>query len=277
MKLHDVLKKADLPTYEVEFILQELLGVSRHNLYEVDIPPGVYRSFLSLAEKRRQGFPLQYLLGVAYFYALKLKIVPGIFIPRPETEILVDEAIKRIKKGDSVLDVGSGSGAISLAIASKRKCLVDGIDISSLAIAISGENKRDLIEQGVLKGEVRFILGDFLSFGDSGRQRSYDVIVSNPPYIDFDRRDDLPEDVKKEPPVALFSANNGNFFYERLFGIACSLIKKEGYLLVELPGEEERTGQIDLLARQYAWKKVKVVKDLNSRDRVLVLKRNNKK
>ncbi len=276
MKFHEILKKSRLPTYEVEFILQELLGVPRHNLYEVDIPPGVYRSFLSLAEKRRQGFPLQYLLGVAYFYGLKLKIVPGVFIPRPETEILVEEAIKRIKKGDTVLDVGSGSGAISLAIASKRECFVDGIDISSLAIAISGENKRDLMEQGVLKGMVSFILGDFLSFGNSGRQRTYDVIVSNPPYIDFRRRDDLPEDVKKEPPVALFAADGGNFFYERLFDIAHSLTKRSGCLLVELPGEKERTSQIDLLARQCGWRKLKVVEDLNSRDRVLVLKKSKK-
>ncbi len=272
MKISDVFKKSSLPKHEVEFIFAELLKVPRYKLYQLQIDQNLYHNFLAIEQKRKQGIPLQYLLGVAYFYGLRLKVVPGVFIPRPETEVLVDCAIRYIEDGMSVLDVGCGSGAISLAIASNKSCQVDGLDISSLAIMVARENKMDLLQNGLLKGKVRFILGDFIEVADSHlRANNYDVIISNPPYLDFAEFDKLDDDVKKEPPIALFAGEGGMFFYRKIFEIAKRMLVKGGRCFIELPGVEDKKDSLIYMAKTLGYKQVELCYDLNNRPRVLAV------
>ncbi len=275
-----LIKDCGLPVYEAEFLLMELLSVDRKQLYAAELSEEIISSFNVLVEKRKEHFPLQYLVGVAYFYGYKFKVVPGVFIPRPETEVLVDLVLDFIGKSKKkrrfqVLDVGCGCGNISLSLACESdKVIVDGIDISSLAIMISSENSRDLKQISSVKGEVRFILGDFMEItSHSEMSNGYDIVVSNPPYLDFGIYKSLPGDVKKEPPVALFASEGGNFFYRLLFDKCRKLMKKDGVVFVELPGEDNRTSKICELARGFGWKVERVSCDLNERDRVLMLRR----
>ncbi len=276
MKLARVIKESRLPPHEVEFIFEELLGLPRHELYKTDIRPAIYSSFLALEQRKLSGYPLQYLLGVAWFMGMKLKVVPGVFIPRPETEVLVDTVLSTIKRKTNlrVLDVGTGCGAIALALAKERKWEIDGLDISSLAVSVATENRNDLIEKGELRGKVRFVLGDFLEIESAPlSQDPYDVLVSNPPYVDFSEFASLPEDVKREPPVALFAGESGNFFYRVLFEKGTVLLKPRGWMFLELPGTEERAEQVRALGEDRGFEVVKVVPDLNDRPRVLVARR----
>ncbi len=276
MKLAQIIKGSRLPAHEVEFIFEELLGLPRSELYQTNIRPAIYSSFLALEQRRLSGYPLQYLLGVAWFMGMKLKVVPGVFVPRPETEVLVDTVLSTIKRktGLRVLDVGTGCGAIALALARERRWEIDGLDISSLAISVATENRNDLHEKGELLGRVRFVLGDFLEIESAPlSQEHYDVLVSNPPYIDFSQFPTLPEDVKKEPPVALFAGEGGNFFYRVLFEKGVVLLSPGGWLFMELPGTEERAEQVRALGEEGGFEVVKVVPDLNERPRVLVARR----
>ncbi len=272
MKVADLIRRSKLPAYEVEFILQELLSCPRHELYQKEISPVTHKSFCALEEKRLEGWPIQYLLGVAYFYGMKLKVVPGVFIPRPETEVLVERVLNVLGEGkrQRILDVGSGSGNIALALAKERKWEIDGLDISSLAIAIGTENREDLKQRGELKGQVRFVLGDFSQIEMwSSSQGKYDAIVSNPPYVDFATYDSLPEDVKREPPIALFAGESGLCFYRLILSKAKLVLKQGGYLFLELPGEEEKTEKIKKLAKEFGLSNVEIYSDLTQRDRVL--------
>ncbi len=275
MKISDLIRDSELPPHEVEFILQELLSCSRHELYQKEISPATYSAFRGLEKKRLEGWPVQYLVGVSYFYGIKLKVVPGIFIPRPETEILVEQILETFgEERKRVLDIGSGSGNISLALAKEREWEIDGLDISSLAIAVGSENRDDLSQKGELKGKVRFVLGDFFQIEEwTSFQGRYDLVVSNPPYIDFSHFNSLPEDVKKEPPVALFAGDGGLAFYRIIFQKIGSILNPGGYLFVELPGEEEKNEIIKNLAIKSGLCEVEIYPDLNKRGRVLKARR----
>ena len=137
----------------------------------------IYNDFLEIIEKRKQNYPLQYIFGKWEFYGLELFVDESALIPRFETEILVDEILKLDCKKDKILDIGCGSGAISLALADNlKKSYVYGIDINKEAIKLSNKNKEKLN----LKN-VDFFESDIFS---NIKEKNFDIIVSNPPYID---------------------------------------------------------------------------------------------
>ena len=155
--------------------------------------------------RRIDGEPLQYLTGLAGFRYLELRVGPGVLVPRPETEIVAQTAIDLLPRGGTVVDVGTGSGAIALAIRHERPdARVVATDISEEALVWARRNREELAL------EVELIACDLLDGVDHGLRGAIDVIVSNPPYVAPEERDDLPVEVRDhEPDVALFAPRDG--------------------------------------------------------------------
>ena len=167
--------------------------------------------------------PIQYIFGEAYFQGLTLKVTPDTLIPRPETEELVDFIVKENTDTDLlVLDIGTGSGAIAVALArALRFPEVDAIDISPNALAVAQENAKRL------KTKVNFSLCDILSA--IPQPHSYDIIVSNPPYITESERDSMEANVLEyEPHTALFVPNNDALRFYRAIAIYAAVALKPG-------------------------------------------------
>ena len=169
----------------------------------------IYNDFLEIIKKRKQNYPLQYIFGKWEFYGLELFVDESALIPRFETEILVDEILKLDCKKDKILDIGCGSGAISLALADNlKKSYVYGIDINKEAIKLSNKNKEKLN----LKN-VDFFESDIFS---NIKEKNFDIIVSNPPYIDEIDMKTLEKELSFEPQNALYGGKDGLFFYKKI-------------------------------------------------------------
>jgi release factor glutamine methyltransferase len=191
--------------------------------------------FSQLVFRRICREPLQYILGEWEFYGLQIKLSPSVLIPRPETEILVEQAHAEalyMPKQITILDVGTGSGAIALALAANIPlATVRGLDSSPKAIAVAKENRRRLKIQNVF-----FHKGDFLSEKWIGKQKNkFDLIVSNPPYVSLDDFGTLQPEIRLyEPRQAITDGSTGLTFYKRLAELAPRLLSKRGFLIVEL-------------------------------------------
>ena len=178
-----------------------------------------------LDEKR----PIQYIIGYAYFYGRKLKVNTDVLIPRPETELLCEYAIDIIKQNNlkSVLDIGTGSGAIAYTIACETKAKVYASDISEKALEVAKENSKDT--------DISFIQSDVYSNINLGinLDNKLDMIISNPPYIPSG---DFVEDIVKnnEPHLALYAGEKGLDIYDRIIKDAEKYLSENGWILFEI-------------------------------------------
>ena len=187
----------------------------------------IYNDFLEIIEKRKQNYPLQYIFGKWEFYGLELFVDESALIPRFETEILVDEILKLDCKKDKILDIGCGSGAISLALADNlKKSYVYGIDINKEAIKLSNKNKEKLN----LKN-VDFFESDIFS---NIKEKNFDIIVSNPPYIDEIDMKTLEKELSFEPQNALYGGKDGLFFYKKIISGSLDYLSANGVLAFEI-------------------------------------------
>ena len=177
------LEQTDSPRLDAEVLLGHASGFSRAAILadgSRQLDTKQVTAFLELVKQRRQGQPVAYLTGYKEFYSLPLKVTPDVLIPRPETELLVETALAVLPQQGMLLDLGSGSGAIALAVARNRPdCSVLGLDASIAATTIAQENQKALA-----LNNVQFIQSDWFSALDD-RFRA-DLIVSNPPYVDPD-------------------------------------------------------------------------------------------
>lgn len=214
-----------LPPAERLILLCWALDIDRTDAYlHLDKPiPAHKAAALSAAVRRRAaGWPLQYLTGEAWFYSLRLRVGPGVLVPRPETETLVEEAIHRLPQGGLVADIGTGSGAIALALKTARPDLeVTAVEHSRRALRYARQN---------LGESVRLLEGDLLG----PLPEPQDMIVSNPPYIGLPERDSLAPDVRHEPHAALFAGFDGLAVIRRLTRGARRHLRPQGWLLVEI-------------------------------------------
>jgi release factor glutamine methyltransferase len=220
---------SDTPRLDAELLLGKILGLSLAGLIARSNEPVAIdreRAFARLMERRVRGAPVAYLTGTREFWSLALRVTPDVLVPRPETELLVDLALQRLPPGQarSVLDLGTGSGAIALAIASERPASrVTGVDVSPPALEIAMQNSRDL---GLSRIDWR--LGSW--FEPVAGER-FDMIVANPPYVAA--ADPALETLAAEPAIALCVGPTG---LEALSSIAADApfhLHEYGWLIME--------------------------------------------
>jgi release factor glutamine methyltransferase len=246
----------DSPRLDAELLLAEAAGLARADLYadpERRLEPAQSRRFSELVRRRVRREPIAYILGRASFRALELVVDHRVLIPRPETELLVDVAQDRQR----VLDVGTGSGAVALAIASERNgSRVTGIDVSPDAIEVARENARRL---GV---EVEFLIADVMVGGP------YDLVVSNPPYVREGEWPSLqPEITLYEPQDALVAGPDGLDVIRRIVPAAAEVLVKGGTLAVEVGQGQARA--VESLLDRGGFGRVETARDLAGIPRVV--------
>ena len=215
-------------------------------------------------ELLKENYPIQYLIGYVNFYGYKINVSEDVLIPRYETEYLVEKTIKYIKElfNDNkidIIDLGCGSGAISIALAKETNSNVSGVDISKKALEMSKNNAK---ENNV---DITFINNDMLD----NINKKYDVIISNPPYISED--EDIMDMVKKyEPNIALFAPNNGLYFYDKILkNIKNNL--KEKYLIAFEIGITQSEEIIKMINTYLPNSKYYVENDLTNRNRYIFI------
>ncbi len=253
---------SDSPRLDAELLLMRAIDVARSYLIahpEDQLDPAAWQRFTEALEQRRQGKPMAYITGEKEFWSMPLMVSPATLVPRPDTEVLVEQALGFISRREPtrVLDLGTGSGAIALAIARDRPLAeVVATDLSIDALAIARENARQFDIDN-----VSFVAGNWLEpVGD----KEFDVIVSNPPYV---REDDPALDrLRFEPQDALISGPDGLDDIRRIAADALGVAAAGGWLLVE-HGADQGESVADLFTAA-GWQDVRTVKDLAGLDRV---------
>lgn len=251
------------PEATAEVLLMHVLETDRAGLYTrergLDAPEA--RMFGRAICQRCAGVPVQHLTGRQGFRRIVVEVRPGVFVPRPETELLVEHALSALGDGSApvIVDAGTGTGAIALSIKDERPdASVFATDLSPEAVELARANaKRLALEVSVLEGDLLSPLPDDLR----GRVA---LVVSNPPYLSEAELDDLPPEVRVDPPLALVGDLEP---YRRLAADAPGWLREDGVLAVEI--DERRGGDVvRVLDRAFA--DVRVEPDLAGRDRVVV-------
>lgn len=255
---------ATIDRFDAEALLLHALGRDRAWLFahgEAPVDADAATAFARLVERRARGEPVAYLTGRRGFWTLDLEVTPATLIPRPETELLVEQALARLPQGEPlrVADLGTGSGAVALAIARERPlAAVVATDLYGPTLAVATRNAR---ANGV--DNVWFRRGDW--FVALGRER-FDLIASNPPYIAAGDAHLAQGDLRFEPAPALASGADGLDAIRRLVAGAPAHLVPGGWLLLEHGWDQGEAVRALLEAGGYAG--VATVRDLEDRDRV---------
>lgn len=258
---------------EAEILITETLGIDRTSLYSgrYKITEDDSRRIDSLLQRRLKREPLQYIFGHVEFLGLRFNIGRGVLIPRPETEMLAEEAIRILKSkkpsGANILDLCTGSGCIAITIARHLpESFVYGVDISEAALSYAEENA--LLND---VRNVRFLRGDLYEPLKIGPEIRFDMIISNPPYIRSEDIKSLQPEIRDwEPLEALNGGEDGLEYYRRIIGGCRDFLMDKGEVLLEVG---DSRGVIDI-ARSYNMRVLSVIKDLSGIDRVLRLSLN---
>ncbi|WP_255988067.1 peptide chain release factor N(5)-glutamine methyltransferase [Chitinolyticbacter albus] len=223
-----LLASCGLDRVDARLLLQHALGVSRAWLVAHDddaLEAAAVARFEALAVRRRAGEPIAYLLGVREFYGRDFSVGPGVLIPRPETELLVELALARAPQGASLLDLGTGSGCVPITLKLERPDLaVTALDISADALAIATRNAEGL------GAKIRLLQSDW--YAALGEER-FDLIVSNPPYIVAGDAHLTQGDLRFEPIAALTDHADGLAHIRTIIAGAVSRLHPGGWLLFE--------------------------------------------
>jgi release factor glutamine methyltransferase len=259
-----------------EYLAAHILNYSdRSDLraaYASAVSPEEAKAFGQLIERRKKREPLQYILGEWEFYGLPIFVTPDVLIPRPETEILVEEALRESEQfaaPPTILDIGTGSGGIPLALASRlSSSAIYAMDTSAAALKVAIRNAERLGVQQVLWFEAD-IFDDSWIAKFAGK---IDLLVSNPPYVSSSEFEKLEPELRMfEPREALTDNASGLTFYERIAEIAPRLLSPNGRVLVELGfGQAE---QVQAIMERQDFRTDRVVRDLADIERVLVARR----
>ncbi len=253
-------------------LTDSILGLKRFDVtlkINEHIKGDTYQKFQKAIERLQNYEPIQYIIGEAEFYGIKFKVNASVLIPRPETEELVDWIIKenQSKGSISILDIGTGSGCIAIALAKELpNAKVYALDVSKEALKIAKQNA------ALNNVEVVFIAVDILSFchsEQSEESQKYDIIVSNPPYVRELEKDKMADNVLKyEPHIALFvKDNNALIFYSKIVTLSKSLLNKKGRLYFEI--NEYLGNDTKVLMEQENFKDIKLRQDIFEKDRMI--------
>ena len=261
---------------DAELLLAEVLGLNRVDLYvKFDQPlnPAEVDRYRELVRRRGEGEPVAYILGRAYFHNLSLRVDRHVLVPRPETEHAVEAVLNFLIEGEwprppAVLDLGTGSGAIAIAIAAGYPDTgIVAADASPEALELAGENARI----AGLSARLRLVHSDM--FDSLDPMETFDAIVCNPPYISAEEWDQLPRDVRDfEPREALYGGPDGLHYYRQLAGQAPQFLKPRGALVLEI-GSTQAGAVSELLAATGRFGAIGVTQDYSGLDRVVEARR----
>jgi len=262
-----------------DLLLMHVLDRDRgyiHSHPEIEISSEAAEKYFHLIAERTTGKPTQYITGHQEFWGLDFQVTPDVLIPRPETEHLVEAVLELAARQGAakdarlrMVDVGTGSGCIALALASEfPHALVFGADISRPALVVASNNALRL----AMPERVKFLESDLLArFLDADFFSSFDFVVSNPPYVARSEREKVQREVRDfEPRLAWGDLEHGDEMYRRLFPQASQVLKPGGYLVVEI-GYNMRDAVLALLAE--GWTEVQVRPDLAGIPRVVIAKK----
>jgi len=269
---------------EIESILTSILDCERIDLYRKDIilKEDQLDILSSVLIRRIKGEPLQYINGYTEFMGLKFKLNREVFIPRPETELLVEKALDVLRCNANtrykILDVGTACGNIAISLA---KFLVESkiiaTDISHEALKVARENAR----LNRVKGRIRFLKSDLFNelretklSKESFVHPEFDMIISNPPYIASNEIPHLATEVRSEPKIALDGGRDGLKFYRRIVKESPAYLKRNGILMMEM-GYNQSDSITDIVNNSAKFKIIEVVKDYNQIDRIIIAKLKN--
>ena len=249
---------------DAEILFCDVMQFDRSRIYshpEQIVPDDKLLLFQSLIEQRQQGRPIAHLTGKKEFWSLEFAINEDTLIPRPETELLVETALQMIPDDASfnILDLGTGSGAIAIAIASERpscKIVATDINTNTLAMAMKNAETHQL-------GNIQFYLSDWYQ---NIPLQSFDLIVSNPPYIKQDDEHLSQGDVRYEPELALVSGADGMQAINMILEDANQYLASDAYLLIEHGYDQKQLVQEAFLKHDF--KQLKTFQDLSGQDRM---------
>lgn len=268
-------KGSDEARLEAELLLRHALKCQRIELYtrfEEIVDDTQRTKFRELVKQRAAGIPVAYLLGTGEFYSMEFQVTPDVLIPRPETEHLVIEVLDRLKsrseQAATLLDIGTGSGIIAVTIAKHAPRLTAvATDVSEKALAVARRNA----EKHGVQERIEFVAGDLFDAVPAGR--TFDFLVSNPPYIAESEKPLMDKHVlEHEPHVALFAPEEGTAVLRRILEQGAGYLKPGGWLLLEMsPMIAERVRALAERAGHYT--EISVGKDLSRHQRYLVARK----
>ena len=258
----DQLKKYNIenPQLNAELIISHVLDMNKANLYlnSKDILDNEKSDIIEqFIIRRTKHEPLQYILGETEFYGCKIKVNPDVLIPRPETELLVEKLVQ--ENVNSILEIGTGSGAIAIALAKQMKNVqIEATDISEKALNTARQN-------GELNNvSINFIQSDIFE----NIKNKYDIIVSNPPYISKKEYDNLAPEIKDyEPEISLLAKEEGLFYYKKIFENAKDYLTDIGKIYFEIGYDQAK--RVKKFALENGFSKVEVYQDLNGFNRIV--------
>lgn len=258
------------PQINCEILLTDILGIkNRMDLYlnETELSPRGIGLFNKRLNMKLRGYPVQHIIQKAYFMDFEFIITPFVFIPRPETEILVEKVLENLKLNSPfirILDVGTGSGNIAIALANYiPQAKITAIDISDKVLKIAKRNaKLNRVEK-----RIRFTKIDILKLLDNSYEK-FDIVVSNPPYIPTYKLHLLQPEVKFEPAIALDGGYDGLRFYKIIINNIEKILNPEGFLILEIG--ENQSNKIKELIENSRLKLVEITKDYSGIDRVII-------
>jgi release factor glutamine methyltransferase len=267
-------KQCESPRIDTEVLLAHVLDCQRIDLYGIrhgeQASDDVRQRYRELIRKRIEGCPVAYLVGRKEFFSLVFEVSPAVLIPRPDSEVAVMECLAIAKPLASlrVLDIGTGSGNLAVALARHHPgAQVTAVDISADALQIAGRNA----ESHGVAGRVTFLQGDM--FAPLTASEPFDVVISNPPYIPTADMPRLPVGVRDfEPRQALDGGTSGFEVFERLITGACQHLRQGGWLIVEIgaPQESEARRRLEAVG---SYELLPTVRDFSGHPRVVKARR----
>jgi release factor glutamine methyltransferase len=270
------LAEAGIATADLDarLLYRHLTGLSASDLvlrFADPVNDRVAASYRRLIGRRARRVPLHYLTGTREFWSLDFFVSPAVLIPRPETEFVLEQALAVCRTDGPVqhaLDLCTGSGVIAVVLARELGCFVTAVDLSPAALAVARENVRrhgvtDLVDP---------LCGDL--FAPIGRGQTFDLIVSNPPYIADDQIDGLePEVSRAEPRLALAGGTDGLAVIRRLAQGAADHLRPCGWLFIEIGADQKQSVQQLFQAHGAGYDRIRVIDDWSGRPRVLQARR----
>lgn len=246
-----------------KIIFQYLFDYSNSQIFlngERELTNYEYDRFCKIQEDISKGIPLQYAIGKWNFYGRDFIINENVLIPRPETELLVDEILKLDLEDKSILDIGTGSGAIAITLSLESKANIYASDISKKALEMAKQNAENF------GANIEFYLSDV--FNEIPKDKKFDIIVSNPPYLTEKEYLEVDKFLYHEPKNALVAGDKGYEIYERIIEEARDRLNENGLLFFEIGFEQ---GDIikELLIKN-GYKNIQIKKDYGNKDRIVI-------